>query len=51
MTSSRHVLVVEDDAKIAQLLLDYLRQEGFEADTVANGQLALQQIERAPPAL
>ncbi|MGL4575532.1 MAG: response regulator [Burkholderiaceae bacterium] len=51
MTSSRHVLVVEDDAKIAQLLLDYLRNEGFEADAVADGQRALQQIKQTPPAL
>ncbi len=51
MTSMRRVLVVEDDAKIAQLLLDYLRKEGFEASDVADGRLALQQIEQAPPAL
>jgi two-component system, OmpR family, response regulator BaeR len=51
MNSLRRVLVVEDDAKIAQLLLDYLRNEGFEADAVADGQLAVQQIEQAPPAL
>jgi two-component system, OmpR family, response regulator BaeR len=51
MTTTRHVLVVEDDAKIAQLLLDYLQQEGFAASVVANGQVALQQIKAAPPAL
>jgi two-component system, OmpR family, response regulator BaeR len=47
----RRVLVVEDDAKIAQLLLDYLRNEGFDAGAVGDGKLALQQIEQAPPAL
>jgi two-component system response regulator BaeR len=47
----RRVLVVEDDAKIAQLLLDYLRSEGFEASAVADGQLALRQIEDAPPSV
>jgi two-component system, OmpR family, response regulator BaeR len=51
MTPMRRVLVVEDDAKIAQLLLDYLRNEGFDAGAVADGKLALQQIEQAPPAL
>jgi two-component system, OmpR family, response regulator BaeR len=51
MTSLRRVLVVEDDAKIAQLLVDYLRNEGFEASAVADGQLALDQIKAAPPAL
>jgi two-component system, OmpR family, response regulator BaeR len=51
MTSSRQVLVVEDDAKIAQLLLDYLRDEGFEAYAIANGKMALEQIKQTPPAL
>ncbi len=51
MTSMRRVLVVEDDEKIAQLLLDYLRNEGFDASAVADGQIALQQIEQAVPAL
>jgi two-component system, OmpR family, response regulator BaeR len=51
MTSSRQVLVVEDDAKIAQLLLDYLRDEGFEASAIANGKMALEQIKQTPPAL
>ena len=51
MTEPRHVLVVEDDAKIAQLLLDYLRSDGFAASAVADGNLALAQIERTPPAV
>jgi two-component system, OmpR family, response regulator BaeR len=51
MTHPRRVLVVEDDAKIAQLLLDYLHNEGWEASAVADGKLALSQIESAPPAL
>ncbi len=51
MTEPRQVLVVEDDAKIAQLLLDYLRSEGYLASAVADGQLALAQIARAPPAV
>ncbi len=51
MTSPRQVLVVEDDATIAQLLLDYLRNEGFEANAIADGQVALEAIERSPPAL
>jgi two-component system, OmpR family, response regulator BaeR len=51
MTASRHVLVVEDDPKIAQLLLDYLQQEGYAASVVANGHIALQRIKAAPPTL
>ena len=51
MTEARHVLVVEDDAKIAQLLLDYLRNDGYSANAIADGKLALAQIERTPPAV
>ncbi len=51
MTSVRRVLVVEDDATIAQLLLDYLHDEGFEANAIADGRVALAAIERSPPAL
>ena len=51
MTERRTVLVVEDDPKIAQLLLDYLRHEGYEAHAIADGQLALAHIEATPPAL
>ncbi len=51
MSAMRRVLVVEDDAKIAQVLLDYLHREGFEANAIADGQLALAQIQIAPPAL
>jgi two-component system response regulator BaeR len=46
----RRVLVVEDDAKIAQLLLDYLGSEGFEAEAVGDGQLALDRIRQRVPA-
>lgn len=47
--TQQRVLVVEDDAKIAQLLLDYLRSDGFDAESVADGQLALRRIEQSPP--
>ena len=48
-SAARRVLVVEDDPKIAQLLLDYLRNEGYDADAHADGLAALREIERAPP--
>ena len=51
MKSARTVLVVEDDLKIAQILLDYLHQDGFEATSFADGLLALQQIEQTKPSL
>ncbi len=45
----RRVLVVEDDKKIAQLLVDYLRNEGFEPRTVSDGHIALREIQTSPP--
>lgn len=51
MTSERRVLVVEDDPRIALLLLDYLRSEGFDAQALADGQLALAEVRHAPPSL
>jgi two-component system response regulator BaeR len=47
----RRVLIVEDDAKIARLLADYLERDGFDAPIIANGQVALSQIEHSIPAL
>lgn len=53
MTDTRlsRVLVVEDDVKIAQLLLDYLRSEGYEATSVSDGRAGLLQVQTAPPDL
>jgi two-component system response regulator BaeR len=51
MNSPRRVLVVEDDPRIALLLVDYLRSEGFEAHSFTDGQLALSEIRYAPPSL
>jgi two-component system, OmpR family, response regulator BaeR len=51
MKTTRRVLVVEDDPRIALLLLDYLSSEGFEAHSLADGQLALSEIGHAPPDL
>ena len=45
------VLVVEDDPKIAQLLLDYLRAEGLPARAVADGAEAVRQVRRERPSL
>ena len=47
--SERHVLVVEDDPKIAQVLVDYLHAEGLLAHHVADGALAVQQVRLSPP--
>ncbi len=34
---SQHVLIVEDEVKIASLLQDYLRQSGYETDSLYDG--------------
>ena len=47
----RRVLVVEDDRKISDLLLDYLSADGFEASPAYDGREALRQIEDRAPAL
>lgn len=49
-TAPRRVMVVEDDAKIAQVLVDYLRNDGFLAEAVADGAVALESLKRAVPA-
>ena len=51
MTGTRRILVVEDDARIAQLLVDYLRNDGHQAQALADGELALSEIRHAPPDL
>jgi two-component system, OmpR family, response regulator BaeR len=51
MTSTRRVLVVEDDHRISQVLLDYLRNEQFDASALADGLQALEHIKQAIPAL
>ena len=45
----RKILVVEDETTIADILMDYLRQEGFQADHVADGLEALAAIRQNPP--
>jgi two-component system response regulator BaeR len=47
----RRVLVIEDDAKIARLLLDYLRNEGYEASTEVDGRAGLRHVEQSSPDL
>ncbi len=37
MTDTHHILIVEDEPKIAQLLADYLRPEGYEVSILNEG--------------
>ena len=47
--ASHRVLVVEDDRKIAELLLNYLRASGFEAEAAYDGREGLRRIEQQAP--
>jgi two-component system response regulator BaeR len=48
---ARRIFVVEDDPKIARLLVDYFGRDGFDALAIADGQAALHHIEQSIPAL
>jgi len=50
-TAAPRILVVEDEADIAGVVLDYLRHAGYAAEHVADGAAALERIREAPPAL
>jgi len=47
--AAQRVLVVEDDRKISDLLQNYLRASGYEAEAAYDGRDALRQIERHVP--
>jgi two-component system response regulator BaeR len=49
--SPRRILIVEDDPKIARLLLDYLKRDGFDCIIIADGQAALNHLKRSIPDL
>ena len=48
---SKRVLIVEDDANIAQLLRLYLEKDGFTVDTAADGAEGLLAFRKEPPDL
>src|SRR5207249_9748938 len=47
-TGRGRVLVVDDDEPIAQMLAEYLADQGLEADWAGGGRSALDKIERGP---
>jgi two-component system response regulator BaeR len=49
--TSRHILIVEDEEKIAGLLCDYLKEAGFRTSTQNNGDRVIAQIKKDPPDL
>jgi two-component system response regulator BaeR len=48
---SRHILVVEDEKKIADLLCDYLEEAGFRTSTQDNGNRVITQVKKDAPDL
>lgn len=48
MSSKSKVLIVEDEVKIAQLLVDYLNLEGFNADVLHSGTHVVSQVKSEP---
>jgi two-component system, OmpR family, response regulator BaeR len=49
MTSSLQVLIVEDDPKISQILVDYLECDGFKTLVASDGKYALEIFEKTSP--
>lgn len=47
---SNRILIVEDEAKIAALLRDYLQADGFEADILERGDVAVDYVKQHDPA-
>jgi two-component system response regulator BaeR len=48
---SPRILVVEDEADLAQILVDYLKRDGYEASAIGDGLAAMDELRRAPPDL
>lgn len=51
MSTTDHILIVDDDREIRSLLVDYLTRNGFQADAVPDGRAMWQWLERQTPQL
>lgn len=49
--SNQSIFIVEDEAKIAQVLVDYLKNDGFEATVLDSGGAAVEKIKEQSPDL
>lgn len=49
--TNKHILVVEDERKIAELLRDYLCDEGFTVTCVERGDLVVHEVRRRSPTM
>lgn len=47
--STEHIIIVEDEEKIAQILVAYLSREGFETTVLADGHNAVETIRKLQP--
>ena len=50
-TDKAHLLIVEDDEQLAELLLEYLGRQGFELSRLASGDVAAETILKTKPDL
>ena len=48
---SQHLLMIEDDARLAQMVGEYLGQSGFELNHAGDGRSGLQSLQSSPPDL
>lgn len=48
---SQRILVVEDESSLAQILVDYLKRDGFLATAIGDGEEAMAELRQAPPDL
>ena len=51
MQQSGDILVVDDEANIVDLVVELLEDEGYSVRSALNGEIALAEIERHPPAM
>jgi DNA-binding response OmpR family regulator len=51
MTDSEHILVVDDEPMVREVVVAYLEREGFRVDEASTGAAALQQIDESAPDL
>ncbi len=49
--TQNHILIVEDEQKIADLIQDYLQQDGFGTTIVSRGDMVLPAVKKSPPDL
>lgn len=51
MTEKKKVLIIEDEPKIAQVLVEFLAHEGFEAHIIDDGNFAIEAVKRINPSI